>query len=60
MKRMLSCLALAAIGVTASIAAQSPDVNKVLADARAALGGEKKREGGIDQLWVVGNIEVPF
>jgi hypothetical protein len=42
MKRMLSCLALDALGVTTSIAAQAPDVNKVLADARAALGGEKK------------------
>lgn len=45
MKRMLCCLAVAVLGVAAPLLAQAPDVNKILADARAALGGEKKLSG---------------
>jgi hypothetical protein len=42
MKRTLCCLAIVALGASAPIFGQAPDVNKILADARAALGGEKK------------------
>ena len=42
MKRMCSCLALAILALTVSLVGQAPDVNKIVADTRAALGGEKK------------------
>ncbi len=42
MKRMLCRLALVMFAIGVPVAGQAQDVNKVLADARAALGGEKK------------------
>ena len=42
MRRRWSCLAVAVFALAVPLRGQAPDVNKVLADARAALGGEKK------------------
>jgi hypothetical protein len=46
MRRLLCTAVVAAIVAGGALAAQQPgDVNKILADARAALGGEKKLSG---------------
>lgn len=42
MKPRWVCAAIALLALATSLVAQSPDVKKILADARAALGGEKK------------------
>ncbi len=42
MKRICSCLALAILTLGVPLLGQAPDVNKIVADTRAALGGEKK------------------